>query len=271
MATTPVWKQPNNPAWTFHGLTALYGGPRMSAIAEHSHIDAQVSVHFRPGSSQEPGQLPAHVHLYAPEQPHSGGWDQGWEVIVFHLSPLLLHEAAAELSRGGTFEIRPFHLGRDRVLEEMARMVLKEFRCPGRGGTFYVESIGHVVAGHVLRTHAEILPRSSKLDALSARELRTLRRFIADRIELGFTVMELAQCIALGPQRFARKLQLATGLSPWRYVQAERLSMARRMLKNQSIPLSDIASGLGFSDQSHFTNEFRVHHGVTPKAYRKGV
>jgi AraC-like DNA-binding protein len=271
MARTPVRKQSDHPAWKFNHLTALYGGPRKSTITEHTHVDAQVSVHFRPQPSPQSGQLPAHVHLYASEQPHCGGWDQGWQVVVFQISPRLLVEAAGELSYAGNCELRPFHVGRDRILEQMASLVLEEFRTPGPGGSFYIESIGHVVAGHILRAYAEIRPRSLNLRALSACELGILRRYIADRIESGFTVTEFAQSLALGPQQFRRRLKLATGLSPWRYVQTERLSMARRMLTNPSITISEVACSLGFVDQSHFTNEFRAHQGVTPKVYRRGL
>lgn len=268
MLSTQASKPSDNPAWKFNGLTALYGGPAMSTIAEHSHSEVQVSVHFRPQSLPSPGQRPAHVHLYASGQLHSGGWEQGSEVIVFHLSPLLLSEAANELACAGTCEIRPFRMGRDHVLEQLGSILRHELRSPRRASTFYVESIGHVVAGHILRTHAEIRPRSFPAKALSTHQLRILRRFIADRIAVGFTVTDLAQCLAMGPHRFARELQRATGFSPWRFVQNERLSMARRLLESPGHSIADVASRLGFTDQSHFTNDFRHHQGVTPKVFR---
>jgi hypothetical protein len=64
------------------------------------------------------------VNLYASTQPHSVGWRQGWQVIVFHLSPQMLAEAADELFTGEAFEIKPFHSRRDGLFEEMARVML---------------------------------------------------------------------------------------------------------------------------------------------------
>ena len=81
-------------------------------------------------------------------------------------------------------------------------------------------------------------------------------------------MIELANVVGLGAQRFAQKLRLATGLSPWRYVQAHRISCARNTLRNGRTPIAEISGLLGFASQSHFTNVFRDTLGITPNAYR---
>jgi|SRR5215472_9164299 len=95
-----------------------------------------------------------------------------------------------------------------------------------------------------------------------------IRRFIDERMEAGFSVIELADIVGLRPQRFAQKVRMASGLSPWRFVQAHRISGARNMLRNERTPIVEISNSLGFASQSHFTNAFRDNLGVTPKAYR---
>jgi AraC family transcriptional regulator len=213
--------------------------------------------------------IPKYVHLYASRQPHSGGWKKGHGVIVFQLSPQLLEEAADELSCGGQFEIRPFKRGRDRIFEEMGPVALEEYLVPDRPGALYAGSIGNVLAGYIVRNHAEARVRSTPDNGLSDKELRIVRRFMEERMEMGFSVAEVAGAIGIRPQRFARKLYVATGLSPWQFVERHRFSIAKWMLKNRRIPLADIACRLGFADQSHFTNVFRRMSGVTPSAFRR--
>ena len=128
---------------------------------------------------------------------------------------------------------------------------------------------GMLLAAHILRVHSETrLPLITR-NGLSTAQLLVVRRFIDERIEAGFSVIELASAVGLGPQQFAQKLRLATGLSPWRYVQAQRISRAQKMLSTGRIPIVEISGILGFASQSHFTNLFRNHLGVTPNAYRK--
>jgi len=46
------------------------------------------------------------------------------------------------------------------------------------------------------------------------------------------------------------------------------MRMASRALVSTSEPLADVVLSCGFSDQSHFTREFRRHFGRTPREYR---
>lgn len=268
MKPNRVWQPTKDTVFALRDFSILRGGPESATISEHAHAEVQVGVHFRPTTRHHWKRVAAHANLYASKQPHSGGWRQGWRVVVFHFSPQMLVEAAEELFAGGIFEIRPFKARRERLFEEMARIMLQEFERPDNISHFYAESVGHVVAGHILRTHSETRPRLKPLNALSTAQLRALQCFIDERIETGFSVIELANVVGLGPQRFAQKLRLATGLSPWRYVQAHRISRARRMLINWRIPIVEISGMLGFASQSHFTNTFRNNMGITPNAYR---
>jgi len=169
----------------------------------------------------------------------------------------------------GRFEIRPMHARRDGLIEEMARTVLHEFRAPENMSRFYVDSVGHVLAGHILRRHCETQSHSKVVGHLNDKQLLALRRFIGERIESGFSASELAQAAGLGSQRFAQQLQMTTGFSPWRYVQTYRILMAQSMLRNPRVTIAEIANRLGFASQSHFTNAFRSKLGITPNAYRK--
>jgi AraC family transcriptional regulator len=266
--TPQVWQPTEETAFALRDVSILRGGPEAATLPEHSHSEVQVSVHFGPVAKSQPEGAAVHTHLYASKQPHSGGWRQGSQVVVFQLSQEMLAQAGEELLTGATFEIRPFNARREKLFEELAHIMLHEFERPDRISRFYAESVAQVVAGHILRAHSETRPRLKPPNALSTTELLSLRRFIYERIETGFTVTELANIVGLGPQRFARKLRLATGLSPWRYVQEYRITRAQKLLRGGCTPIVEISNSLGFASQSHFTNTFRNNVGVTPNTYR---
>jgi AraC-like DNA-binding protein len=68
---------------------------------------------------------------------------------------------------------------------------------------------------------------------------------------------------------FERKFHASFHLTPQKYLRKLRLRMASRSLVYTSETLAEIASGCGFSDQSHFTREFRRQFGRTPRDYRE--
>jgi AraC-like DNA-binding protein len=266
--STQIWRPTRKTSIALRGFAALYGGPAAAILPEHSHAEAQVTVRFASRATTDK-LAPVHIDLWAPWQTHAGGWKDGWEVVVFHLSRQRLEEAAEELVPSGRFEIMPKIGQRDRLFEEMARTVLHEFRNRENMSRLYLDSIGHVLAGHILRRHCETQSHMGFAGLLSDDQLLSLRRFIDEQIESGFSTSELAQATGLGPQKFIRKLRTTTGLSPWRYVQAYRVSVAQRMLRNPGVSIAEIANRLGFASQSHFTNVFRSKIGITPKAFRK--
>ncbi len=59
------------------------------------------------------------------------------------------------------------------------------------------------------------------------------------------------------------------GVAPHAYVLGRRIALARdRLLDGQ--PAADVAAGVGFYDQAHFTRHFRRHVGTTPARYARG-
>lgn len=59
-----------------------------------------------------------------------------------------------------------------------------------------------------------------------------------------------------------------TEKTPMDFVMNYRLTRAKTMLEDPSIPILDIAMNCGFAHQSHFTNHYHKHFGISPKKYR---
>lgn len=78
---------------------------------------------------------------------------------------------------------------------------------------------------------------------------------------------ELAQVCGVDRFRLSRAFKAAFGIAPHGYLIQLRLVRARRLLALGTSPV-DVASDLGFADQSHLGRWFRRANGVTPGAYR---
>jgi AraC-like DNA-binding protein len=73
----------------------------------------------------------------------------------------------------------------------------------------------------------------------------------------------------LSVRAFERRFLRIFHVPPQQYLRRLRAGLAARELVYAKQPLSAIAAAFGFSDQSHFTREFRREAGMTPAQYRR--
>jgi AraC-like DNA-binding protein len=104
---------------------------------------------------------------------------------------------------------------------------------------------------------------------LSAGALRRVCEFVESHLEDDINLEILAAEARLSVYHFARAFKLSTGVSPKRYVLEQRVKRARQLLLQTDLPLSAIASAVGFFDQGHLSRQFRSLVGTTPSSFRR--
>jgi AraC-like DNA-binding protein len=92
---------------------------------------------------------------------------------------------------------------------------------------------------------------------------------LRDHYHTTVTNRQLAKLSHLSVRAFERKFLASFHLTPQKYLRKLRMQMASRALVYTRDSMAEIANECGFSDQSHFTREFRRHFGTTPRAYRE--
>jgi AraC family transcriptional regulator len=101
--------------------------------------------------------------------------------------------------------------------------------------------------------------------------LQVVLGFIHDHVAEDLSIAVLAARAGVSQTHFRRLFQETMGVPPHRYILALRLERARNLLATTAMPIARIASGCGFSDQSHLTASFRAVHAATPAEYRAQV
>jgi AraC family transcriptional regulator len=259
-STVPWERAPHNCAG-YGGFVAMTGGPDARCLPEHEHPDLQISVHFNRAPD---------VQLIASAQPHSGGWQECERVAVMLLSPALLAEAVDDLSYRAVGAIRTQNCNTDGLIRELARTTMNELdrlvAFPNR--RLYFECVGYTLAGHVVRTYAEISSRTACTSILTAPQLAKLSEFVDEALDKPLGVSDMASTIGIGARRFADAFKRTTGSTPYQYVVRRRIDHAKHLLLNDRLSLIEVALRLGFASQSHFTAAFTRLTGVTPGRWR---
>jgi AraC family transcriptional regulator len=92
--------------------------------------------------------------------------------------------------------------------------------------------------------------------------------FILAHLSQGLSLELLAQQTGLSPYHFARLFRRTTGQSPHQFVLHRRVELAQQLLRETDAPLAYVAQQSGFASQSHLTQVFKRHLGLTPRTYR---
>ena len=87
--------------------------------------------------------------------------------------------------------------------------------------------------------------------------------FIGDSIDSNITLDMLAKNCSLSKYHFLRVFKKELGLTPHLFIINERINRANILLQ-KGISISEISQMVGFSDQSHFTRNFKKYFGYTP-------
>jgi AraC family transcriptional regulator len=149
------------------------------------------------------------------------------------------------------------------------RAVEAELMAGGIGGNLAAESLANLLAVHLIRSLSGARSPASRSDgALPQKKLRAVVEYIEENLTASPSLTALARIAHLSAFHFARQFKVATGLPPHQYLIQRRVERAKHLLQRGDLPLSDVATSAGFSDQSKFSNHFKRIVGVSPRQFR---
>ena len=85
----------------------------------------------------------------------------------------------------------------------------------------------------------------------------------------GVPLKKVARECGLSVGYFSHAFRRALGVAPHKWLIEQRIVLSKEKLRDDGLPLSDVAMECGFSDQSHLTRAFRQAVGVSPGAWRR--
>jgi AraC family transcriptional regulator len=191
-------------------------------------------------------------------------------ILHIYLQPeLLMQVAEASNLKGDRIELAHCFSKPDLQLQQIAMLLLAELKSGAPLGQLYVGSLTQVLAIHLLRHYSTATrPVTSQNRSLTRVQLQQVIDYIHTYLNRDLSLAELASVINISPTYFAGLFKQAMGISPHQYVIQQRVERAKLMLSKTDLAIADIALQLGFSSQSHLTQQFKRVTGMTPKQIR---
>ena len=150
-----------------------------------------------------------------------------------------------------------------------AGVMLKDaLACQERGSDLIFESLARVFLVKLIQKYGLKEADYAFSRSFTAGHYRRVLDFVSQRYGNVIRVEDMAREAALSPSHFAQLFKQTIGLSPMQFVMSYRVEQARKRLAERDTPLIDIALACGFSDQAHFSRQFKQVEGETPSRYR---
>ncbi len=250
-----------------------------STWREHTHDCAQVTIGLEPAHMESEWRTgskpPSHrelsgnaVSIIPPGVPHRTLWQRRASLIHIYLSNDLLADTSRKVLQESAFELRPAHLIRDPLIEELGRALYRECET-GNLSKLFANSLVTLLATHLLRTYNLTIHDSSQPSGgLGPARERRVREYIQRSLDQDLAIEVLAEVAGLSPNYFAVLFRQSTGFTPHQFVSHHRVELAQQLLKHGDLSLADIAYRCGFTSQSQFTTIFRRFTGFTPGRFR---
>lgn len=92
--------------------------------------------------------------------------------------------------------------------------------------------------------------------------------YIQDHFTEALKMNEVAEHLFINPSYFSKIFHEEMGETFSKYVSGLRVSVARRLLKQSTLKVYEVAHQVGYSDFRHFVKVFKDTEGITPEKYR---
>lgn len=196
-------------------------------------------------------------HRYRPSQ--DTGWHEHW--IAFRGT------FADELLRSGLISPeKPFHkTGHSETLLAQVQLIQDEVRAEAHG----YRSIAAAALMQILALAITLPQRREEENQPMRKVIRRACFLMRERSDRPLMPEELAAELNIGYTYFRRMFRKFTGISPNRYHAQLRLRRVKRLLRDTSNSIVEIADVLGFNSPYHLSNWFKKETGRSPQHWRK--
>ena len=158
----------------------------------------------------------------------------------------------------------PHHFRGHRSLKET---LYRLFEVHGRdAGTLQVLNIRNLLIRYLLDVaHSADFEDQSQISP----EILEVMRYVRENLDRNYMLEDLAARVALSVSRFKARFKEEVGVPPADYVARQKVSKAMDLLRKTGMPITQIATSLGYSSSQYFATAFRRYTGKTPSQARR--
>ncbi len=199
--------------------------------------------------------LPGGLVVLHPDELHDGraGTDEGLLYRSIYVEPALIQDVLG----GRSLPFLESGTSTDPRLMRALRPLLEEYQRP-------LDRLELQDALYELSVAlCEVCGNPRRLPRADFGSAETARQYLLEHWDQPLGLDTLERIAQRDRWKLSRDFRALFGTSPYRYLSMRRLEKARELML-EGCSLADVAAACRFSDQSHFTRQFRKAFGITP-------
>ena len=183
----------------------------------------------------------------------------------------LLNEHFPKVEESGAWQVdmSQFHIHNSHELSDTVNRLM---RLPGE---HYLtkDALANVTLQELLirllQTQARTLLMEQSASLQSRHRFAYVLQYIREHLTDNLSVQQLAQLACMSKPHFFRSFKRELGMSPLDFILHERIQMAKRLLADPMLTVSEAAYQSGFNNLTHFAMQFKKVEGMPPSLYKR--
>jgi AraC family transcriptional regulator len=203
---------------------------------------------------------------------HEAHWDiaGSFEVSHIYLSQARFQKCADLLAKGKRVELLDRVGFEDPAAARIMELLSAEARIHEPSARLFVEQAIDLLCIQLLRKHAALsIPVTRPPAGLPPWQIKRVTTYMLEHLSESLTLDELAGVIHLSRFHFCTAFRQATGKTPHEWLVIQRIDMARKLLEDRVLNITEVGLAVGYATPSAFTAAFRKIVGCTPTDFRR--
>jgi AraC family transcriptional regulator len=203
---------------------------------------------------------------------HEANWDIAgfFEVSHIYLSQARFQKCADILAKGQRVELLDRAGFEDPAAARIMELLSGEAEIKEPSARLFVEQAIDLLCIQLLRRHAVLsIPVTRPSAGLAPWQVKRVTTYMLEHASESLTLDELAGVIHLRRFHFCTAFRLATGKTPHQWLVIQRIGMAKKLLEDKVLNITEVGLAVGYGTHSAFTAAFRKIVGCTPTDFRR--
>jgi AraC family transcriptional regulator len=203
---------------------------------------------------------------------HEARWDIAGSIEVSHvyLTQARFQDCTDKLAEGKRVELLDRVGFEDPAAARIMELLSGEAEIGEPSARLFVEQAIDLLCIQLLRKHTALSIAATRPPAgLAPWQVKRVTAYMLEHATESLTLDELAGVIHLSRFHFCTAFRLATGKTPHEWLVIQRIGMARKLLEDGALNITEVALAVGYGTPSAFTAAFRKVVGCTPTDFRR--
>ncbi|WP_044171100.1 AraC family transcriptional regulator [Flectobacillus major] len=123
----------------------------------------------------------------------------------------------------------------------------------------------------LMQTQARVLIFDNYMQYINTNRFAHVVRYIKENLAENLTIEKLSDMACMSKAHFFRSFKREFGLSPVEYIIQERVKLAKKILADPMMSITDASFRVGFQNVNYFCTIFKKYEGTTPTYFKKSI